>query len=175
MKALLYFLFFLLPFSAFSASHAVVLPPANHINVIDDFVEDELDKDSFYQHLDKDVPGTPIRFVTYVERVRTSGGFAAETTSGLLAASTLGLVPIVRNKDFKVVFRVIVNGKVITEYEYVKNVTDATSLYTLKDTELSDDLKVWVSDVLKQTTQKLKRDKALLDLIAEYKYYYGDY
>ncbi|PMN70564.1 hypothetical protein [Enterovibrio norvegicus] len=175
MKALLYFLLLLLPFSAYSASNSVVLPPANLINVIDDFVVDALNKDSFYQHLDKGVPGTPIRFVTYVERVQTSGGFAAETTSGLLAASTLGLVPILRNKDFKVVFRVLANGKIITEYEYVKNVTDATSLYTFQNTELSDDLKIWVVDVLNQTTQKLKRDKVLLDLIAEYKYYYGDY
>jgi len=149
------------------------LPPMVYVSTLQDDVFEALKSTSLLKNISKELPGSPIKLFTYIESVSTNGGQAAEFTSMMLAASTLGVIPVVRNKDIRIHYRVLVNQRLLTEYSYTKNFTDAGFFWAGPDSKLSKEAKEWVDITIEQALTDLSQDKALNELTQEYNYYFS--
>jgi hypothetical protein len=150
------------------------LPPMIYVSVLQDDVFDTLKSTSLLKNISKELPGSPIKLFTYIESVSTSGGQAAEFTSLMLSASTLGVIPVVRNKDIRIHYRILVNQRLLTEYSYTNNFTDAGFFWAGPDSKLSKEAKAWIDSTIEQALTDLTNDEALKELTEEYNYYFSE-
>ncbi|CAM4254036.1 hypothetical protein [Pseudoalteromonas byunsanensis] len=152
---------------------SLVLPPAQFINIVDDFLMDELKAYPMFADISAELPGSPIKVVAYLEQDTTSGGAAAEATSILLSASTLGILPVVSNKDLKLSYRILVNGQLLTEYSFIKNVTESDNIWLAQyDRKLDKDIVTWVKSTIPEVVSKLSNDAKVKALLDEYNFYF---
>lgn len=115
--------------------------------------------------------GSNLTLIVSVAQVPTSGGTAASTTTGLLAASTLGLIPTVENKDISVHYELRANYMTLATFDYSENFTSVSNIFG-EFGKLPEDARQWVLG----TTDLLARDLAasvpVKALQAEYDSYF---
>ena len=134
----------------------------------------QLHADPMLPLLDQEIQGCPIvlRVTNSVEP--TSGGKAAGTATGLLAAGTLGIIPIVTNEDYVVSYDLIVNNTLVSTHTYRRNFTRSRNLWTLdKSNNLGNEGLAWVKGTATQFLADAHNDPALAKLASEYIYYFG--
>ncbi len=134
---------------------------------------DQLKADPMFARINKDLVGSPIMLrVTHSLEV-TSGGKASGITTGLLAAATLGIVPLVTNHDLVVEYEVLVNGNAVASYRYRKNFTYTKNLWTKdKYFGLGADGLAWVRGTLTEALAAMRTDPRLAALVEEYQFYF---
>ncbi|TKB46282.1 hypothetical protein [Thalassotalea mangrovi] len=149
-------------------------PAMKFISTVDDNINfDLLIKDPLLVNLEKDLHGSPFLLASFVENHATQGGQVSQFTTGLLSASTLGLVPVVSNNDLTIYYRIRLQKNTISEFSYSKNFTDAGFLWAGPNQELTDEAKAWVESTVPMFLQDLRKDKKLKAMIDEYEYYFG--
>ena len=141
------------------------------------------DSKSLYQKL-KDIPkfdklneenyGSPILLTVYYNVEKTAGGQAAAMTSAILSGSTLGLIPIVTNNDLVITYAIKVHGTVVSEFEFRKNLTQATNIWVnQRQGVLNNEAMEWVLSTTKEFVEKLSNDSKFGALVSEYDFYFG--
>ena len=111
-------------------------------------------------------------FIVSVAQVPTSGGSAAAGTTGLLAAATLGIVPIADNKDINVHYELRVNQIKVATFDYSKNFTSVQSMWGAAG-KLPDDARAWLLETVDMLEKDMQANPALAALQAEYDTYFG--
>lgn len=107
-----------------------VYPPVFFVSNIDDeTVLQKLKDYNAFTKLDKDAVGLPIG--VRILKGRRNKQDAASFSSTMLSASTLGLIPVVANTEFKVHYDVFVQGKSIATFKYQMDATEVANLWTV--------------------------------------------
>ena len=100
----------------------------------------------------------------------------ATFTSAMLTASTLGLIPMVSNKEFKVFYDVFIQGESIAQFKYQLDTTDVDHLWIGGNemTETTSDEAVFLEHSVSLFLKDIKNHKEVQDLFAEYWAYFGE-
>ena len=120
----------------------------------------------------KDDTASNIYMIVSLAKVPTSGGTAASTTTGLLAASTLGLIPTVENQDVSVHYELRVNGMPIAVFDYSKNFTSVSNLFGQYG-KLPEEARAWLLTTIDDLARDIQASRTLGELQAEYEGYIG--
>lgn len=154
---------------------ALVLPAVRfYSSVAADDIYAQLHADPLLSHLGRESPGCPIVLRVTHSVEPTSGGRAAGTATGLLAATTLGIIPVVTNEDFVVNYELFVNNSLVSTHAYRRNFTRSRNLWTMdKKNPLGTEGLAWVKSTVAQFLGEARGDPAFADLVAEYTYYFG--
>lgn len=116
--------------------------------------------------------GSNITLIVSVAQVPTSGGTAASTTTGLLAASTLGLIPTVENKDISVHYELRANYMTVATFDYSRNFTSVSNIFG-EFGKLPEDARKWVNDSVDTLARDIQANPRLSALQTEYVSYFG--
>lgn len=125
-----------------------------------------------FEQVDDDAIGAPIgvRVLKGLRIKQDATGF----TSVMLSASTLGIIPVVTNKDFKVRYDVFIQGRSIANFEYQMTSTDVENMWsgprqnTMKPAE-----EIFLEQSIGQFLTELKKNEEVQQLFDEYFTYYG--
>lgn len=150
--------------------HLIVLMPGEQKQV-DAFIE-RLRQVPYLRNAKADTIGSPAVMIVSVAQTPTAGGSAASTTTGLLAASTLGLLPTVENKNITVHYELRSNYITVAAFDYADNFTSVSNLFGGYG-KLPDDAREWITGTLDQLTADLAAHPGATALQAEYDTYFG--
>lgn len=140
-------------------------------NIEDDAFVELLKEKQAFAGIDKDAIGSPVG-IRVVKGLRIKQD-ATAFSSLMLSASTLGLIPVVTNKAFKVQYGVFVQGELISYYEYemssadVENMWGGPRLDKLKPAE-----QLFLEGSVNQFLLDLKDDSEVQGLFSEYYTYF---
>jgi hypothetical protein len=126
-----------------------------------------------FSRVDKEAFGLPIG-IRILKLHRTKSD-STQFSTLMLAASTLGIVPIVSNSEFKVRYDVFVQGEIVSTFTYQTESTDATNLWSgpdkVKQTKPAEER--FIEYTVTQFLNELKDSKETQALFQEYREYYG--
>lgn len=152
-----------------------VYPPVFFVtNVEDKAIKGQIEKYNAFSALDDKAVGLPIGVrVLKGHRTKQDG---TQFSSLMLSASTLGIIPVVSNTEFKVRYDVFVQGKSIESFEYVMDSTDVNNFWTsaYKDFETSPTEEQFLRDTVPQFLKELKSSKVAQENFAEYWEYFSE-
>lgn len=125
-----------------------------------------------FQKMSREALGSPIELRVYHTSRINRGGAEA---SGLLAAATLGIFPVVASGEHSVVYEILVNGTPLATYRYSKAITHAHNLWTGADTTfgMGKDGLEWARSTVELFLKDAAGDARLTGLSAEFDYYFG--
>ena len=147
--------------------------PINYISLIQNQqLEDSVKQIEFFSQIDEKNNGSPVSLIITFTDKATSGGQAAGFTSALLSGSTLGILPVVTNKDITVRYEVILHRRSFTSFEYTENFTDAQNLYSAGQQQISDEALAWIMTTVDKLKEEVEASPELAQLLYEYNYYY---
>lgn len=121
---------------------------------------------------DDNTPGSPVSIVISYRQQSTDASAAAEFASGVLAGSTLGILPVVMNNDMIVRYELFVQGNSIYSTEFLENFTDAKNMYAMNQ-GLDAKVKEWIVSTTPEFLKRLEQDGSLEQTISEYNYYFN--
>jgi hypothetical protein len=152
-----------------------VLPPMRFVAAVaGDELFQQLHRNPRFARLSNELIGCPIELHAYPSYKLTSGGKAAGFASVILAAGTLGLLPLVTNGDLTMTYDLVVNGSVLSSYVYRKNFTRSANMYRLNTAQGLDPAQLdWAKTTADQFLADIARDEKLAGLAAEYEFYFG--
>ena len=134
-------------------------------------IEEQLKKLPQLKNLGEEIHGTPVKLLVTYHDQGTAGGDVASFTSLMLAAGSLGILPIVENNDFVVSYELRVHSKSIASFSYSINTTEAKNMYTMDHKPSKE-----VLDFAKTTPALFAKDLATVsafkDLQQEYSFYF---
>ncbi len=152
------------------------LPPMHfYSSIADETVYDVLKTNPAFVNLDKDLVGAPLFLVVTHTARPTSGGAAAGALSGLLAGSTLGLIPIVTSEEFVIRYEVWMNGQPVSTYSFNRTETRAVNMWSGaadKDYGLGKGGLAWLKSTAGEFAEKALHDAKLAAIQAEIDYYF---
>ena len=150
-------------------------PPVFFVsNDKDQALRSKLEQYSAFTALDEQAVGLPIGVrILKAQRTKQDG---KQISSILLSASTLGLIPVVSNTEFKVRYDVFVQGKSLVHFEYSMDSTDVDNFWTAayKEHETSPTEEQFLLDTLPKFLDELKSSTVIQDVFAEYWEYFGE-
>lgn len=152
---------------------AAVYPPVFFVtNIENDTFKNQLSDYKAFETLDEKAVGLPIG-VRILKGYRTKQD-GTQFTSLMLSASTLGLIPIVSNTEFKVRYDVFVQGKSIADFEYMMDSTDVNNIWTsaYKDRETKPSEEIFLKDTLSQFLKDIENNEDVQAVFAEYREYF---
>jgi len=118
--------------------------------------------------------GSPIYFRTTIQNHDTAGGSAGTFFSAMLAGGSLGIIPIVTNKDFVLRYEIFVNGEKLFDHQFTYNVTDVKNMFTGSNgNTLDPELFEWASKTIEEVAPMIQKDEKVQKLINEYQYYFS--
>lgn len=151
-----------------------VYPPVFFVtNVENKEVIASLEEYQAFEKLDKKAVGLPIGVrVLKGHRTKQDG---TQFSSLMLSASTLGIIPVVSNTEFKVRYDVFVQGKSIADFEYVMDSTDVNNFWTAayKEHKTKPSEEVFLKDTLSRFLNELRQNKKVQDVFQEYREYFN--
>ena len=159
------------------AQTSMQLPEMEYITSL---IEDEkhfekLQNSTVFGNIKKEMPGAPLRLYAIIHAQSTEGGSASEFSSGLLAATTLGIIPVVKNQDIVMTYRIRINNNTLAEYSYTKNVTDVVSMYNMNKAQNFDkETQAWIDGTIDLLLEDIKKDRNIIEFIEEFDYYFGE-
>ncbi len=152
-----------------------IYPPVFFVtNIEDDEIKLKIEQYQAFAALDENAVGLPIGVrVLKGHRTKQDG---TQFSSLMLSASTLGIIPVVSNTEFKVRYDVFVQGKPIETFEYVMDSTDVDNFWTAayKDYETSPTEEQFLLDTIPQFFTELKASEASQAVFAEYWEYFSE-
>ncbi len=154
--------------------HSIDLYPPVHLvtNYKPAQLKAEMDELKAFEDIAVDVPGRPITVRVLLSNFDKNGG--AETSSAILAAATLGLVPIVNKTVFRVRYDVFVRRDSILTYHYDLPNTEVSSIWSDRE---DSDLKTEQVEFFRQTVDRFMHELKDADEarhhFAEYFEFYG--
>lgn len=150
-------------------------PPVFFVtNIEDEEIKSMMEKYQAFMALDEDAVGLPIGVrVLKGHRTKQDG---TQFSSLMLSASTLGIIPVVSNTEFKVRYDVFVQGKSIETFEYVMDSTDVDNFWTAayKDYETSPTEEQFLMDTIPQFFTELKASEVSQEVFSEYWEYFSE-
>lgn len=150
-----------------------VLPPLRFSadSLASDFY-DQIQRAPQFQKMSREALGSPIELRIY-HTWRINRGSA--TATGLLAAATLGIVPLVSSGEHAIVYELLVNGTLVSSYKYSKGLTHAHNLWSGVDTThgLGKDGMEWAKSTVALFLRDAAEDAKLSALAAEFDYYFS--
>jgi hypothetical protein len=125
-----------------------------------------------FQKMSREAYGSPIELRVY-HTWRISR--ASVTATGLLAAATLGIVPMVSSGDHAIVYEVLVNGVLVSSHRYSKSLTHAHNLWSGADQTfgMGNEGLEWARSTVALFLRDAATDPKLSGLAAEFDYYFG--
>jgi hypothetical protein len=125
-----------------------------------------------FEKMSRAALGSPIELRVY-HTYRINRGSAA--ASGLLAAATLGIFPMVASGEHSVVYEILVNGTPLATYRYSKTLTHAHNLWSGADTTfgMGKEGMEWARSTVELFLKDAAGDARLSALAAEFDYYFG--
>lgn len=148
-------------------------PPVFFVtNVEGDEFKQNFEGFNAFESLDKEAVGLPIgvRVINLVQRKMDGGSFA----SAMISASTLGLIPVVSNKSFKVRYDVFVQGESIADFEFEMTSTDVENFWaTDTNLDVNDQQKAFLNLTINNFLEEVKQSKEIQEVFAEYNIYFG--
>jgi hypothetical protein len=127
---------------------------------------------SQFQKMSKEALGSPVELRIY-HTWRINRGSA--TATGLLAAATLGILPLVASGDHTIVYEVLVNGVPVSSYRYSRSLTHAHNLWSGADNSygMGKDGLEWAKSTVDLFLRDAAADPKLAALTAEFDYYFA--
>lgn len=125
-------------------------------------------------NLNKDQYGSPIVLRVTNSTVPTATGMATGLASAIWSGGTLGLLPIVENRDLVITYDLFVNETLLATYSYRDNFTLAKNIYSKDKTDgLGEAGLAWAQQTAEQFSTEAAADPRIVQLIDEYRYYFG--
>lgn len=150
-------------------------PPVFFVtNVEDEAIKTQLLSYQAFTELDEKAVGLPIGLrIVKGHRTKQDG---TQFSSLMLSASTLGIIPVVSNTEFKVRYDVFVQGKSIETFEYVMDSTDVDNFWTAayKEHETSPTEEQFLLDTIPQFLKELSESESSQATFAEYWEYFSE-
>ncbi|MFW8590426.1 hypothetical protein ACOI22_06480 [Glaciecola sp. 2405UD65-10] len=150
-----------------------VYPPVFFVtNIENNSIKEQFSAYKAFEVLDEKAVGLPIGVrILKGHRTKQDG---TQFTSLMLSASTLGLIPIVSNTEFKVRYDVFVQGQSIADFEYMMDSTDVNNIWTsaYKNRETKPSEEVFLKDTLSQFLKDIKDHKDVQEVFAEYREFF---
>lgn len=143
-------------------------------NIEDEKFREALLARQAFNRLDKDAVGLPIGLMV-LKSLRPKAD-AAGFTSAMLAAGTLGLVPMVNNKEFTVYYMVFVHGERIARFEYSMSSADVEMLWGAagQQRDIKPEEEVFLENTIPRFLNDLKKDEKVSALFDEYYEYFPE-
>lgn len=142
-------------------------------NIENDTFENKLKSYDAFADVSTEAVGLPIGIrVLKGHRTKQDG---SQISTVLLSASTLGLIPIVSNTEFKVHYEVWVQGKLINTFKYQLDSTDVNNIWVAnygRETKPSEEQ--FIIDTLPQFFTELKKDEEAQAVFDEYWLYFEE-
>jgi hypothetical protein len=165
------------PQPATSAPHPAVLPAMSFVSSLAaDRILPILKRNAALSGLDEELAGSPLTLLVTHTLRPTSGGQAAGFLSGVLAGSTLGLIPIVSSEMLVVRYEVMLNGKPIAGYSFERTATRAMNMWSAARDDGYEGLgkagMEWVESTAIEAAAKLAADPAIDAVRKEIEYYF---
>lgn len=155
---------------------AAALPPMWFVSSLaQDAVLAKLKANPSLAGLDTGLAGSPLSLVVTHTYEPTSGGQASGLATGLLAASTLGIIPIVSNNRLVVRYEVFLNGKVIASHSFDRTATRAQNLWVTgsgQEGQLGKAGLEWAMSTVDEAALRLASDPALRALREDMEFYF---
>lgn len=152
-------------------------PPVFYVsNIEEGEFKTELENYGAFQALDEEAVGLPIG-IRVLKGLRMKQD-AATFSSLMVSASTLGLVPVVNSKVFKVRYEVFLQGKSIATYEYDMTSTDVDNFWTAGaqngQRDLKESEKLFLDHSQARFLTDLKSNAEVQEVFTEYFHYFGE-
>lgn len=150
-------------------------PPVFFVSNIDSFkFDDKLRAFQAFSDISSEAVGLPIGVrVLKGHRAKQDG---TQFSSLMLSASTLGLIPVVQNTEFKVHYEVWVQGELLQTFKYQLDSTDVNNMwtmnYTSRETTPTEDQ--FIVDTLPQFLTELKQESEIQSVFDEYWLYFKE-
>ena len=151
-------------------------PPVLFITDIDSSsFEEKLESYEAFSSLDETSIGLPIgvRVLTALRREDDARTFS----SGMVSAATLGLVPVLSNKTFKVRYDIFVQGKSLEKFEYEMTSSDVENLWQYsrqgQARELKESEELFLNNTINQFLNDVSKSDKVQEIFSEYYQYYG--
>ena len=150
-------------------------PPVFFVTNLDDnnAFGEHLASFAAFTELNKDSLGLPIGLrVIKAHRTKADG---TSVSTGLLAASTLGIIPVVSSTEFKVRYDVFVQGDSIAEFEYEMSSTKVDNIWNNnpnKKAELKPAEQLFLENSANLFLADLKKSKEVQAVFSEYFEYF---
>ena len=151
-----------------------VYPPVFFVtNITDSSFKPAIEAYNSFEELDEKAVGLPIG-VRVLKGYRTKQD-GTQFTTMMLSASTLGIIPVVSNKEFKVRYDIFVQGKSIAQFEYMMDSTDVDNIWTssYKDKKATPTEELFLKDTISQFFFDLQKEEKSQAVFAEYKEYFN--
>jgi hypothetical protein len=126
-----------------------------------------------FSRVDKEAVGLPIGVrVLKLHRTKNDG---TQFSSLMLAASTLGIVPVISNKEFKVRYDVFVQGDIVSTFTYQVESTDVSNFWSgpRNDHETKPEEQLFIEESVSRFLVELKESVDTQEVFQEYRDYYG--
>jgi|GEM_PF-1406557 len=148
-------------------------PPVFFVSNIEDkrFTQ-KLEEFKAFSLLDEKAVGIPIGLrILKGHRTKQDG---TQFSSLMLSASTLGIIPVVSNTEFKVRYDVFVQGKSIANYEYTMDSTDVNNFWTAayREYETKPSEQQFLEATLARFLNEIKTNKEVQGVFTEYYDYF---
>lgn len=148
------------------------LPMRYVSSVSGDELFDALKETNGLSEISKELYGSPIVMRSTLEKFNTAGGSASTAFSAMLAGGSLGILPVVTNNDFILRYDILVNGEIIFEKAYIKNMTDAVNMFAQNSGKMDPEILEWVLSTAPEINQLVNSNENIEKLVKEYLYYF---
>lgn len=149
-------------------------PPVLFVsNIEDSGYQEKLEGYNAFEKLDRESVGLPIG-VRVLEGYRKKND-GTQFSTLMLSASTLGLIPVVSNTEFKVRYDVFVQGDVIETFHYKTDSTDMELFWTMNqsDRQTKPAEKLFLEYTIPQFLHDIKMSDEVQKAFREYTEYFG--
>ncbi|MEW8525706.1 MAG: hypothetical protein AB2552_21945 [Candidatus Thiodiazotropha endolucinida] len=144
-------------------------------NINSPSMPDLLNKYHAFSKVDEEAVGLPIG--VRILKLHRSKNDSTQFTTLMLAATTLGIVPVISNKEFKVRYDVFAQGEIVSTFIYQTTSTDVNNLWMGVDQEheTKPEEELFIEDSVSRFLTELKDSTDTQALFQEYREYYpGD-
>ncbi|WP_144395344.1 hypothetical protein [Pleionea sediminis] len=126
-----------------------------------------------FNNAQEELPGSPIVLRVVLEQ-RQDVNNPASFTTGLLAATSLGILPAVMSEDILIRYEVFVNGNSIVDFEFTESFTEVKNIFAGRDSsKLDPEIEQWVLTTTDQFLSSVEKSKEFKELEKEYDFYFG--
>jgi hypothetical protein len=125
-----------------------------------------------FSNIDKEKVGLPIGI--RVLKLHRTKNDSTQFSTAMLAASTLGLLPIVSNTEFKVRYDVFAQGEIVSTFTYQVDSTEVSNLWSNanKKNKTKPEEELFIEDSVSRFLNEVKNSEETQALFKEYREYF---
>ena len=132
-----------------------------------------LNKYQAFSEVNEEAVGLPIG--VRVLKLHHTKNDTTQFSTLMLAASTLGIMPIVSNKQFKVRYDVFTQGEIVSTFTYEIESTDVSNLWSdpANKNKTKPEEELFIEESISRFLTELEDSSEIQELFQEYRDYYG--